>query len=137
MAKKIVARFIIQIGGKPMENVQKALEHILDKLKSESDKFKIIDAELEKPELNEDSSLYVGFIEVSAEFKDSQSIMNFILDYTPVSIEVESPELIELENSDFSSVLNDMTNFILAYQNEIRKLRAQVHILNKKLENNK
>ena len=134
MTEKITSRFIIQIAGKPVENVEKALGHVLDKLKSEKDKFKLLESSIEKPELNEESTLYSGFLDISASFVDVKSILEFILDYTPTSIEIEDPENIEITNDVLTGVLNDMSNFILASQNEIRKLRAHSHILAKKLD---
>lgn len=130
MAENIKIRFIIQIGGKPVENVQNALNHVLEKLKSEKDKFKIIESEIEKPILDNETTLYTGFIEVLAKFTNTKDIMNFILDYTPTSIEVEDPEEIVINNNDFSNILNDMSNFMLAHQSEIRNLRAHIHNLN-------
>ena len=134
MTEKITARFIIQIAGKPVENVQKALEHVLENLKKEKEKFKLLESSIEKAELDEETTLYSGFLDISASFADIKSILEFILDYTPTSIEIESPELIEMDNHVLTGVLNDMSNFILTSQNEIRKLRAHSHILAKKLE---
>jgi len=127
---KIKVRFIIQIAGKPVENVQKALEHVLGKLKEETEKFNIVESHIEKPELDDKSTLYSGFIEVLAVFKDSTHILEFILDYTPTSVEVEEPEEIKLNNSDFTGILNDFSQNILNHQSEIRNLRAQIHMLN-------
>jgi len=133
MTKKITARFIIQIAGKPVENVEKALNHVLDNLKNEDKRFKLIDSVIENPELDDETTLYSGFLDITAKFVDVKSILEFILDYTPTSIEIEHPEEIEMSNDILTGVLNDMSNFILTSQNEIRKLRAQVHILNDKL----
>ncbi|MCA9495748.1 MAG: hypothetical protein KC589_02300 [Nanoarchaeota archaeon] len=134
MAEKIDARFIIQIAGKPIENVEKALKHVLEKLKGEKEKFKVIESDIEEAEYDEETKLYSGFIDVMARFSDSKSILEFILDYTPTSIEIESPENLKLSSNDMTGILNDMTNFILGTQNKIRQLNAYVHMQNKKIE---
>lgn len=134
MDKKITARFIIQIAGKPVENVDKALNHVLNNLKQEKEQFKLIESSIGEPELDDETTLYSGFLDITAKFPNVKSILEFILDYTPNSIEIESPEEIKMTNDILTGVLNDMSNFILSSQNEIRKLRAHAHILNQKLE---
>ncbi len=134
MAGKIKARFIIQIAGKPFENVMKALEIVLKQLKEKKEDFTFISGDIEKPELDEETTLYSGFLDVTLEFDGIEFILDFILNYTPSSVEVEEPEEIEMTNGALTGVLNELTNIILNSNNEVRKLRAQVHILNKKLE---
>lgn len=134
MTEKIDVRFIIQIAGKPADNVEKALEHVLKKLKDEKDKFKVIESDIEEVEFDEESKLYSGFIDVLARFSEPKTILEFILDYTPTSIEIESPDKLKLSSNDFTGILNDMSNFILGTQNKIRQLNAYVHMQNKKLE---
>lgn len=134
MGGKIKARFIIQIAGKPFENVMKALEIVLKQLKEKKEDFTFISGDIEKPELDEETTLYSGFLDVTLEFDGIEFILDFILNYTPSSVEVEEPEEIEMTNGALTGVLNELTNIILNSNNEVRKLRAQVHILNKKLE---
>ncbi|MDA3855407.1 MAG: hypothetical protein PF569_04050 [Candidatus Woesearchaeota archaeon] len=133
MAEKITAAFIIQIAGKPVENVEKALNVVLDKLKAEKDNFKVVSSDVGKPELDEETTLYGGFLEVSAKFENASKLLAFIVDYTPSSIEVEDPEKIVMNNNDFSGILNDVSALMLKTQNENRNLRAYAHSLNKKM----
>lgn len=133
MVEKITVAFIIQIAGKPVENVEKALNAVLDKLKGEKDNFKVISSDIGKPELDEETTLYSGFLEITAKFEDSSKLLAFIVDYTPSSIEVEDPEKIIMNNNDFSGVLNDLSALMLKTTNENRNLRAYVHNLNKKM----
>lgn len=133
MTEKITATFIIQIAGKPVDNVEKALNIVLDKLKAENDKFKVINSDIEKPELDEETTLYSGFLEVTAKFENASKLLSFIVDYTPSSIEVEDPEKIVMNNNDFTNVLNEVSALMLKTINENRNLRAYVHTLNKKM----
>jgi len=132
MVKKVIVRFIIEIGGKPVENVDKALNLVLNKLKDEKKKFKVLDSHLESPELDDKTTLYMGFIEVSVKFKDTSEILAFILDYTPTSVEIEEPETIELNAQDFTGILNDMSTSVLNLNNKIRQLNAHIHMMKKK-----
>ncbi len=137
MEEKIKGRFIIQIAGKPVENVEKALNVVLDKLKSEKENFKVLDSDIAEPELDEESSLYSGFIDIELRFSDISKLFGFIIDYTPNSIEIEDPEKITFTNSDLSNILNDVSHIVLGTQMQLRNLNAQVHMLNKKLEDKK
>lgn len=134
MVQTINARFIIQIAGKPKENVDKALHGVLNKLKSNSDKFKILETELVESDLDEKTTLYAGFIEVLAKFADVKNILEFIADYTPTSIEIEDPSTLKFDSSIFTGVLNDVSNLILRYQSEVRNLKAHLYVLDKKLK---
>ena len=127
----IVATFILQVAGKPVDNVNKALELVLKKLKDDK-RWYIVESEIIEPEYDEESTLYSGMIEAKAEFDRAGHIMEFIMDYTPNSIEVEDPKSINLNLSEFNGILNDMSNYLLASQMQIRKLNATIHMLNSK-----
>ena len=129
--EKIKARFIIQIAGKPIENVEKAITFVLDKLKEEKENFKVIEAHKEEAELDAGTTLYVSFIEVTVKFANAEKLLAFILDYTPTSIEVEDPSTIEMSNFDFTAILNDFSNNILGLLSENRKLKAHINIISK------
>jgi len=134
MTEKIITRFIIEIGGKPVENVDKALKLVLDKLNNKENKFKLIDSHIGNSELDEKTTLYYGFIEAEVKFKEVNDIFNFILDYTPTSVEVLEPEHIEINSSGLTDLLNNVSNMSLSFQQKIRELNAQVHFLNEKLK---
>lgn len=133
MVEKIVARFIIQIAGKPVENVDRALKLVLSKIK-EDKAFKVIESHIGEPELEDETTLYAGFLEVVIKFAEFNKILDFILDYTPSSIEVEEPSEITFDAPDLTAVLNDMSSAILKSVNQVRNLNAHVHILNKKVK---
>jgi len=129
MEQKINARFIIQIAGKPIENVEKALEIVLNKLKEEN-KFKVLESEIVEAELDELTTLYSGFIDILIRFNDVKDILGFIVDYTPNSVDVEEPENISFTCNEFTGILNDMSSNLLKSANEIRQLRAHIHLMN-------
>ena len=122
----IKSRFIVEIAGKPQENVQKALERFQKEFEEGGHFYKLVDCELEEPEYSEDSKLYVGFLEVDAKFKDISELLGFIVDFTPTSIEIESPEEFNLDANDLSGVLNDMSSMLLKSNLEKQKLQKQV-----------
>ncbi len=134
MAQNIIARFIIEIAGKPVENVDKALNLVLDKLKKEEKNFEIIDSFVEEPELDEKTTLYLGFLEVTAKFEDMSKLLGFVLDYTPTSIEIEEPEKIKFDSLELTKILNDLSQSMLKSNAELRKHKAHIFMQNKKIE---
>ncbi len=136
MAEKVLARFIIEIGGKPVENVNKALNLIEKNLKEEK-KFKLLSSEIEEAEFNEEAKIYLGFLEVSIKFSEVKHILEFILDYTPSSVEIEEPENLKLNNSEFTGILNDLAANILKSNKELMQMRAYIHMLQKEQKEQK
>ncbi len=130
--KKINVRFIIQIAGKPVENVQKALQLVLDKLKNKENKFKVLESEIVEPELDEKSTLFSGFIDILIKFSEIKEVLGFIVDYTPNSVEIEEPEKLNFSSNEFTVILNDISAHLLKSQIEIRQLRAHIHLMNNK-----
>lgn len=130
----ITARFIIQIAGKPVEKVEEALDFVEKKLQDEKEKFKVLESELIEPEFEEESKIYSGFLEVTAKFLDAREMLNFIVDYTPTSIEVEDPETLKFDSTTFTGILNDMSNIIIKSQNQIRMANATIGGMKKELD---
>jgi hypothetical protein len=130
MAQKITVRFMLQIAGKPVENVTKALELVFDKIK-ESNDYKFIEGEIIEPELEEKSTMYSGLIEVTLKFEKVEKLMGFIIDYTPNSVEIEDPETLKFEISEFNGVLNDMSSKFLHMAQQLRQANASLHYLHK------
>jgi hypothetical protein len=134
MSDKIIGNFILELGGKPKENVEKAIDLIEKKLKEE---YKVINIEKDEIDYDEKTTLYHGLIEVKIKFGSIQKLLDFIIDYTPTSTEIEEPEIIEIENNSLTELLNHLSNNIIENTNEVRKLRATVHYLNDLLNKNK
>lgn len=128
--ESIKANFIIQIAGKPKENVENALNGVIDKLKEEQN---LKEYEVSEPEYDDNTTLYSGLLEAGIKFEQVRDLLEFIVDYTPSSVEVESPEKINLDNTSFSAVLNDFSSHILNTNQELREVRAYAHSLKKKL----
>jgi hypothetical protein len=130
MAQNITVRFMLQVAGKPVENVNKALELVFDKIKESKD-YKFIEGEIIEPELDEKSTMYSGLIEVTLKFEKVEKLMGFIVDYTPNSVEIEDPETLKFEISEFNGVLNDMSSKFLHMAQQLRQANASLHYLHK------
>ena len=129
MSEKIRVQTIIEVAGKPIENVRKVLEHVEEKLKEEKENFKCVSSHIGNPELDDKTTLFGGFLECELEFSFPNKIITFIVDYTPTSIEVLEPKDIQLDSQEFTGLLNDISQILLRKENEIRKLKAYIHHL--------
>ncbi len=127
----IIGNFILQIAGKPKEKVFDALKVIEENLKKSKD-FKLLESEVVEPEKKEGDVLYSGFVDARIEFENTERLLNFVLDYLPVSIEVEGPEEIILKSYELNGILNDVAKHMLDSVNKIRHLSAYIHSLHKK-----
>lgn len=133
MAKKITVRFMLQIAGKPVENVEKALDIVFNKIRDSKD-WKFLEGEIIEPELDGETTMFSGLIEVLLKFEDAEKVLEFIVDYTPNSIEVEDPEKLEFDIAGFNSILNVISARFLNMSNDLRKAHATSHYLHDKLQ---
>lgn len=125
---------MIQIAGKPVDNVQKALEMVLGKLKEEKERFKILESEIIEPELDEETTLFSGIIEVQVRFEDVEKLMEFIVDYTPNSVEIEEPSEFEFDSVSFTAILNDMSSHMLKITSQLGQANATLHMMHNKIK---
>lgn len=124
---------MLQIAGKPVENVEKAMDMVLEKIKTSSD-FKFLDCEKIEAELDEESTLYSGILDVGLKFENAEKLLGFIVDYTPNSVEIEDPQTIKFDCASFNSILNDMSSAFLKMQMQVRQANAGLHYLNNKVK---
>ena len=131
---KVIARFIIEIAGKPVENVENALNKFKDQFEAEKKKFKIVEIDVNKPELNEESKLYSGFLDMEVKFSSVETLLSFIIDYTPTSIEILEPQELDLDSLEFSNILNDMSSSLLKTNIELMKYKQAAAMMHKELQ---
>ena len=132
MTEKITARFIIQVAGKPVENVSKVLDRIEESVK-EDKRFKLLESEIAQPELDEETTMYSGLIELAIRFENSEKLMEFIVDYTPNSVEIEDPSTLKFDSVSFTAVLNDMSSHLLKHSINLRQASIRIQMLENEL----
>jgi microcompartment protein CcmL/EutN len=131
---KIIARFIIEIAGKPVENVQKALEKFKEQFEKEKEHFDVVEIDLAKPEINDESNLYSGFLDMEVKFKGINKLLGFIADYTPTSVEITEPSDIKFDSAELSATLNDMSSAMLKTNIELMRYKQAAGQMYKELE---
>lgn len=134
MSKKVSIRTIIDVAGKPASLVEKTLQKVTEELEN-NEKLQILEIITAEPELqDEKSGMYTAFLELEIEFVNVREAMKFIVDYLPTSIEIIEPFEIKVSNEQLTDVLNDMAHFQIKNINEIHRLKAHNHILQKHIK---
>ena len=109
LMEKIHASFVIEIMGRPPENVKDALSQILTAMEKEKG-VKIINKEVHEPLPLEDSKdLFTAFMNVDLEMESITNYIGMIFTYLPSHVEIIKPEKLSILKVD----LNDLGNSIL------------------------
>lgn len=126
----IRCKIILEIAGRPKEKVQEVINEKAESLEKE---FKILSKEVaEAKKVGED--FFSAFIEAEILFKDFISLVGFIFDNMPSSIEILEPEKIKADTNLMNDLLNDLAVKLHQYNEAILKLKAMNAILEKKQE---
>lgn len=131
MEQPIAARCIVEILGAPKEFIQKALKEHVDKLKA--DKLKIDSAKYAEP-IQKDT-MFSQYVELVISFKDAQQLLNFCFDSMPSSVEILSPEKIELPMTALEDVLNDFQAKLHHADSMLKNLTIQKQVLDRNAVN--
>jgi hypothetical protein len=131
--EKIRANLIIEILGRPPENVTEALTGIVDKLNTEKG-MKIIDKTIHKPVTVKDSKdLYTSFAEVMVELDSVAHYFQVLFAYMPSHIEIISPSTIDLSNYDLNQIGNILAQRLHNYDAVAKNTIAERDIILEKL----
>jgi len=126
----IRAKIIVEIVGSPEEYVK----NIIDvKSKEIAEHFEVIHTELGEPKKISEK-FHSAFMEIEMLFPDISTLMGFIFDYMPSSIEIIEPEEITEDTHNFSDILNDLAVRLHQHSEVIIRLKAMNALLNKKVK---
>ena len=115
------ARFIIQAMGSPKKLLMKTITNIKDSLKKN---YKIEDEFLDKPKKSGDS-FFITFLEITISFNSIEDCFDFMMKYTPTTMEIIKPFKFELSAGELENISND----ILGKVHEMdKKLKTQISV---------
>jgi len=115
----------LEILGAPKEHIVKELQDHVDKLKKEG-----LDIQTEKyAEPKEQDDLFSQFVELQIAFKDSKELLNFCFDSMPSSVEIMSPEKIQMDSTFFEQLLNDFQAKLHHADMMLKNITAQKQVL--------
>lgn len=132
MAKKIIARLILEILGAPKTHVEETLKLIVNKLAEEKE-AKVLKKEIYEAQ-EQENTLWSAFAEVEIELKDIRQIAGICFDYMPSSIEILEPAGMETDFAEFSDMFNDLLAKLHKYDMLVKNFNAENILLKEKME---
>jgi len=127
MEKQVVARCILEILGAPEKHIVSELKKHVDKLKEEG--LKILSESFAKVEPQD--NLFTQFVELEIEFTDPRALLDFCFDSLPSSVEIITPDKIELDLQYFQGMLNDFQAKLHHADRLLKDIAVQKQVLDK------
>jgi len=134
MAKRISARYILEIIGHPPEHLAETLEKLIAEMGKEKG-VKVLDKKIMEPvEMEQQKGFYTTFAEVEVEVEEVLHLALLMFKYMPANVEIIEPELIALSNNGWSEILSEITRRLHSYDEVARVLQIQNSEMQKKLQ---
>lgn len=131
--EKIHASLILEILGRPKENVAEALNTVVVRMGAEKG-VKILNKTYHEPNPIEKSDLFTAFAEVELELDSLMTYLTVIFTYMPSNIEIIRPEKITLNNIEMNEIGNSLVQRLHHYDALAKNVLAERNILAKKLQ---
>lgn len=131
--KKIRAVLILEILGRPPEFLTETLEKIIKDIEGEKG-VSLVSKKINPPVLMKNQeNFYTSFAEVEVETESLTHLTILMFKYMPAHVELIHPQNINLKNSDFEEILNEITRRLHGYEEIARMLQNEKNILEHKL----
>lgn len=132
--EKLQANIILEILGKPKENVSSALQTLVAKLGNEPG-VKIIDQVIHPVvKVKESKELFTSFAEITLELGSLDNYFGILFAYMPSNIELVSPERIALKNDELNVLANKLAARLHDYDAIAKRMIAERNILISKMQ---
>jgi hypothetical protein len=116
---------IIEIAGKPASHIKEVLEKLLEDF-AKGKGIKLIYKKVhDVKEREEAKEVFSTFAELEFLAENLSKVLEFVVDYTPSSIEIVAPKDLALNINDANNVLNDIAEKIHRYESYVKGLAAQ------------
>jgi hypothetical protein len=131
--EKMKVHIMIEVLGRPPENVKEALQNISTRIGAEKG-IKVLAKEIHEPIAVPDAKdLYTSFVEMDLEIDNLQSYLNILFTYMPSNIEFISPEVIELKNTFMNEISHAISQRLHHYDSIAKQMLTEKEILLKQL----
>ncbi|MFH1331988.1 MAG: hypothetical protein ABIH63_01760 [archaeon] len=134
--QKIRAKLVIELLGSPKEHVDQTMKMVIDKLKKEEGVKLLKDATYAAEQNDKIKPMWSSFSDVDIEAVSLKKLMDVCFDYMPSSVEIISPEKVELSGVDYAYLLNELLAQLHHYAFTAKQLAAEnVYLKGKEKEN--
>ena len=100
--EKISVHAILEVLGRPAQNVLDALNSLIEKMKAEKELTVISSTVHEPVQVKDTKDLFTSFAEVDLEFPSLHHLFGFLFVYMPSNVEISYPE--NFERKDLTKV---------------------------------
>lgn len=130
---KIQARMILEVLGRPKENVALGLDALIKKLGGEP-AIKVIGSDMHDPlPVKESKDLFTAFAEVTIEADSLPNFFAILFAYMPANVDIIKPEHVTFDNTDVNHIANILIQRLHNYDAVAKKVMNDKEILVKKL----
>ena len=132
-------RFFFEALGSPKDFVTQFLNKLLEDIKQFKG-LEIVNSKIEEPierevEVNgKKVKLWSSFLEIEGIPRDFQSLLDFVLMFSPSHIEIEDIEKIEFTKEELNNILNEISTRIIQLTTIINNLNAKNQLMLHHLE---
>jgi hypothetical protein len=129
--EKIRVRFIVEMLGRPKEILSKALEDLIKEIKKDG---RVVENETYSKPKKVGKLIFSAFVEFEMICEGLDGLIGAIIDYAPTTVELISPEKVDIGIFDLQEILNDLTARLHELDKQVKIYQANNIILQKKLQ---
>lgn len=130
--EKLNVSIILEVLGRPAENVKDALVKLVEKLSTEKG-VKITSKKINEPKALNEGDLYTSFAELELEIDSLYNYFGILFSYMPSHIEMISPSKIDLTNFELNTLANQLAQRLHGYDAIAKSLVVERDRMAKKL----
>ena len=132
--KNIRVMLVIEVIGRPPEEVTNVLEKLIKQIDEEPG-VSVKNKKVNEPILLKDQkNIFTSFAEIEVEVEEVRHIAGLMFKYMPAHVEILSPELIALANDGWNDIFNELTRRLHGYDEIARVIQVEKNILENKLK---
>lgn len=128
------AILVYEVLGRPEEYIEKVMKLFLERLEAKKDVELVGKEILPVTKLEKVKNLFSIVAQTEFWFKDIETLLGFMIDTMPSSIEIIEPSKIIFDLPKINAFINDYLTKIHQYDDILKKLKLERTILIKKIE---
>lgn len=128
--RKVKARFIIEMMGKPKKVVSKALKDVIKEIKKDGRGVEKTHYSTPK---KSGKVLFSAFVEFIIICEDLEDLLGAVLEYFPINVEIIEPDILSINISALQDIVNDITSKLNDMDKKMKMLQATNVLLQRKM----
>lgn len=129
---KVKAIMILEVLGRPADYVIESVSLLIENIKKEKG-VKVLNQKIADSKKVEGKDLFSSFAEIEIETENILILMDIMFRYMPAHIELIEPEKMQLETSDWNSILNNLAMKLHRYDELTKILSIEKQILTQQI----